>query len=102
MDYHYIRELTNNERMAELKATLEKGNHKGASLQPEILEEKIHRDVKFGFSVPILASAVKKIKNAMVQACNLADQFSLTETGERKPKKRLTHDMSQSITQEDA
>ena len=38
----------------------------------------------------------------MLQPCNLADQFSLTETGERIPKKRLTHDLSSSLTQEDA
>ena len=38
----------------------------------------------------------------MLQPCNLADQFGLTETGKRVKKKRLTHDMSDCITQDDA
>jgi len=38
----------------------------------------------------------------MLQPCNLAAQFSLTASGERVLKNRLTHDMSNSITQEDA
>ena len=88
--------------MAELEAQLKKGNHTGASRNPKKLEEKIHRDVEYGFAVPILASAAQKIKGAMLQPCNLADQFSLTETGERVLKKRLTHDLSDSITQDDA
>ena len=101
MEYKYKRELTPDEKMAELKAQLQKGNHKGTVTQEEELKKKLHRDVQYGFSVPVLKSALMKIKGAMLQPCNLADQFGLTETGERIPKKRLTHNMSDGITQED-
>ena len=101
MEYKYTRELNPDEKMVELEAQLIKGNHKGATTQEEELKKKLFRDVQYGFSVPVLASILKKIKGAMLQPCNLAAQFSLTETGERVLKKRLTHDMSDGITQED-
>ena len=101
MEYKYTRELTPDEKMAELEAQLQKGNHKGAVTQEEELKKKLHRDIQYGFSVPVLKSLLKRIKGAMLQPCNLAPQFTLTKTGERVPKNRLTHDMSDGITQED-
>ena len=101
MEYKYTRELSRDEKMVELEAQLKKGNHKGATTQEEELKKKLFRDVQYGFLVPVRASVLKKIKGTMLQPCNLAAQFSLTETGERVLKNRLTHDMSDGITQED-
>ena len=98
----YKKVLTDEERMAELRANLERGNHQLANLKPEKLEEKIERDVKFGFAVPIDKSIVEKIPGAMVQPCGIAVQYGLTKDGEKKLKERLTHDLSFTITDPEA
>ena len=45
MDYIYKRELTENERMAELDANIKRGNHKSATSRLEDLLSKVKRDV---------------------------------------------------------
>ncbi len=102
MEYFYRRELSKDERMAELEAQMTRGNHQLANSKPKQLLEKVYRDVVYGFAVPVLASIVKKLPGAMVQPCGLAAQFALTRTGERVLKDRLTHNLSHSITQYDA
>ena len=54
--------------MAELNANLARGNHRSATKRPDILEEKLGRDVKFGFAVPVWASSLRDIAGTMVQA----------------------------------
>ena len=53
MDYAVDSELTEEERMVEVNLQLKWGNHKSAASQPEKLKEKVDRDVKFGFAVPV-------------------------------------------------
>ena len=91
MEYIYKETLTDSERMAELEANIDRGNHKSATSKPEELKEKINRDVHYGFAVPIQKSILTKILGAMVQPCGLASRFSLTKSGERVLKDRLTH-----------
>ena len=88
--------------MAELKAQVHQGNHQKASQQPEKLKKKIHREVEYGYAVPVSKETVFILEDAMAQPCNLNNQFMLTETGERVSKKRLTHIMSKGITKENA
>ena len=96
MHYAFTRTLSNNERMAELKANIARGNHRSATERSEILEEKLERDIKFGFSVPVWASSLLDMPGTMVQACGLALQHALEGI-----KYRLNHDLSFSITGED-
>ena len=84
--------------MAELKAQLLQGNHQGAKQQLKGLQEEIVFDVEHGFAVPIHKAVVPDIKDEMVQPCNLADHFFLSNSGEKIKKKRLTHDLSFWIT----
>ena len=102
MNYELKEELTEDERMAELEAQLLCGNYLVAAQQQEKLKEKVNIDVKCDFAVPVGKKVVLKIKEAMVQPCNLADQFTLTNTGEKVNKKRLTHDLSFWITEMNA
>ena len=88
--------------MAELSANLARGNHKSANSNPEELEEKMNREVQYGFSLPVWTSIITKIPKAMLQACNLVSQWTLSKTGERKKKSRLTHDLSFAITDPNA
>ena len=96
MHYAFTSTLSNDERMAELKANIARGNHRSATERAEILDEKLERDVRFGFSVPVWASSLLDMPGTMVQACGLAVQQVLEGI-----KYRLTHDLSFSITGED-
>ena len=95
MHYSFTRTLSDNE-IAELDTNIARGNHRLATERPEILEEKLERDVKFGFSVPVWALSLLDMPGTMVQACGLAVQHALEGI-----KYRLTHDLSFSITGED-
>ena len=53
--------------------------------------------MKFGFAVPVWAASLRDILGTMVQACGLVIQHALEGI-----KYRLTHDLSFSITSEDA
>ena len=101
MDYHFVRELNETERADELSAQLERGNHKSAKGDPEHLEKLLEKDVRHGFSFPIPAEDVHKVKGGMVQPCGLAIQHGMKADGERYLKKRLTHDLTYSITGDD-
>ena len=83
MDYIYKRELTKNERMAELEANINRGIHKSATSCLEDLLGKVKRDVVYGFALPVCKSVVKFIKGAVVRPCGLAAQFTLTASGLR-------------------
>ena len=82
--------------MAELNANLARGNHCSATKRLDILEEKLEKDVKFGFAVPVWASSLRDIAGTMVQTCGLAVQHALEGI-----KYRLTHNLSFLITSED-
>ena len=101
MDYRFTRELGEEERKAELLAQLRRGNHNSADDDPEHLQKLLSKDVKHGFTFTLDADKVPNIKGAMVQPCGLADQFGMKSDGTRFRKKRLTHDLSFSITGED-
>jgi hypothetical protein len=58
----------------------------------------LKKDVTYRFSLPILPTTVKRIKGAMAQPLGMAEQLSLSETGKRVPKYRLTQDLSFSLT----
>ena len=98
MEYYFDPDLTEDERVEELNANLAQGNHKLAKSRPKELETKINREVNYGFALPIWASNIPKIPKAMLQACGLVTQLTLSETGERKEKSRLTHDLFYCIT----
>jgi len=98
MPYHFTAELTEEERKGEMEEQIQRGNHKSASTDPDKVSALLAKDVKHGFSMPVRVEALKELKGAMVQPCGLATQFGLMPDGSRKLKKRLTHDLSYSLT----
>ena len=86
MEYVYDREFSEVERMAELSANLARGNQKTANSNPEELKEKMKGEVQHGFALPVWTSVITKIPKAMLQACNLVSQWTMSKTGERKKK----------------
>jgi hypothetical protein len=101
MDYFFEKDISEEQRVQELDANLERGNHKSATSEPAITESQLLKDVKHGFSFPFPRSLVKKLRGALVQPCGLASQFALQADGSRIEKHRLTHDLSYEITGKD-
>jgi hypothetical protein len=94
MDYRFKTELPECTRSEELAAIIERGNHKSAESRAEHVAKALGKDVRHGFSLPILPATVLKIKGTMAQPLGMAEQLTLTESGERIPKFRLTQDLS--------
>jgi hypothetical protein len=93
VDFVFTEEITEEVRVEELEANLERGNQ-----QEETLSKLLAKDVKHGFAVPLCKGAVRSIPGAMVQPCGITSQFTLEPNGSRAVKKRLTHDMSFGMT----
>jgi hypothetical protein len=98
VDFVFTEEITEEVRVEELEANLERGNHKSAQGQEETLSKLLAKDVKTRFDVPLCRGAVQSIPGAMVQPCGITSQFTLEPDGSRAVKKRLTHDMSFGMT----
>jgi len=98
MDYHFDFDLTEDERMAELQANLERGNHNSAKDDDEVLKKMAYKEVKHGFAIPVAVEIIKKMKGAMIQAMGIVSQWTINAAGDRVVKKRLTHDLSYWIT----
>ena len=102
MQYHYVRELTEPQRKIEVEAQVSRGNHKSANNRLDQVTRLLQKDVSHGFCIPFSPRCVPQVKGGMVQPIGIALQFGLEANGSRVQKERLTHDLSYSITAEDA
>ena len=78
-----------------------RGNHKSATGDQEYLEKLLSKDVYHGFSFQVEADKVKNLEGSMVQPAGLAEQHGIKSDGTRFLKKRLTHNLTFSITGDD-
>jgi hypothetical protein len=102
MPYHFTRDLSEEERVIELKLQLARGNHKSAKEKWSEASDLLLKDVVHGFSMPVQASKVVDIKGAMVEPCGITSQFKLQPDGSRKLADRLTQDLSYAMSSDDA
>ena len=86
--------LSEEQRLKDLDSALQRGNHKSASSQQDLLESLIQNDVEHGHQLPVPKDIIKKIKGIVVQPYGIENQFSVNELGERIEKDRLIHDQS--------
>ena len=89
-------ELDEETRMRDLKAQLERGNHKSA-LTPEaepIVNKLFRQDAELGYLITISKECILKLKHAEVYPLGLQHQLTIDEQGRQIPKKRVTHDLS--------
>jgi hypothetical protein len=100
MDYKFTTELSEAQRLEELDANVKRGNHKSAEAEPVKVAALLGKDVRHGFSLPVLPSLVYKLAKALVQPCGMVRQFALNALGGRELKERLTQDLSYSITED--
>jgi hypothetical protein len=99
MDYRFKKDISEEERLRELRGMIDRGSHKSAEEESEKAVELLSKDVAHGFSIPVSPGIIDKIKGAMVQPFELATQFGLATDGSRKVKHRLTQDLSFSLTE---
>jgi hypothetical protein len=100
--YHLSRELSEDERAGELAAQIVRGNHKSATESEGEVQALLEGDVRHGFVLPVWEDALLKVKGCHLQPGGMVRQFSLKADGTRKIKNRFTHDLSYSISLEDA
>lgn len=101
-EYHLTRELSEEERAGELAAHIVRGNHKSATESEAKVQALLEGDVRHGFVLPVWEDALLKVKGCHLQPGGMVRQLSLKADGTRKVKNRFTHDLSYSITTEDA
>jgi hypothetical protein len=78
----------------DVDAALAFGNHKGASLQPELLQKLVSKDVHFGYCLPLPLDKTWKIPGTLLAPMNIQKQNSIDEHGRIIEKDCLTHDQS--------
>ncbi len=71
------------------------GNHKGASLQPDLLRKLVTEDVQFGYCLPLpLGKAKSNIPGILLTPLNIQKQNTIYEHGRIVEKDHLTHDQN--------
>jgi hypothetical protein len=94
MPYIFSRELTAEESLMELTASIARGNHKSATDELEQVKKLISKDFTHGFSVPFPTSTVTLLPSPVVTPLGLAKQWTLDNKGDRVPKFRMKQDLS--------
>jgi hypothetical protein len=82
------------QRLAENHSIILRQNHKQARDNPDIIREALTKDVSLGFTCVIPIAAIQNIPHAMVCPLGMVEQHTISDSGERIPKRRLTHDQS--------
>jgi hypothetical protein len=70
------------------------GNHKGASLQPKVLQQLVLKDVHFGYCLPLPLVKARKIPSILLAPMNIQKQNSINKLGPIVEKDRLIHNQS--------
>ncbi len=68
------------------------GNHKGASLQPQLLQQLVSKDVHFGYCLPLPLGKASKIPGILLTLMNIQKQNTIDKLGQIIEKDQLTHD----------
>jgi len=89
-----LAQIDEDSRLRDVKEALAFGNHKGASLQPDLLLELVGKDVHFGYSLPLPLNKATQIPGILIAPMNIQKQHSIDDTGRIIDKDRLTHDQS--------
>ena len=100
--YHLSRKLSDVERKLEYEAQYDRGNHQSAILDKEQVVKLLTNDVLHGFALPVEAAEVHNLIGVHLQPGGIVSQHSISSDGSRKLKKRFTHDLSFSLTMEEA
>ena len=86
--------LNEDKKRADVAEALAFGNHKGASLQPELLKKLISKDVHYGYCLPLPLAKATKIPNILIAPMDIQKQNTISEYGPIVPNDCLTRDQS--------
>ena len=92
-----IDNLDEDTRQEELEKQIIRGNHKSALTSKqakETVNKLVQQDIELGYAIPITKECVKKLKHGELYPLGLQHQWTIDEDGNQKPKKRVTHDLS--------
>jgi hypothetical protein len=81
-------------RIANLNEAIEFENHKGATSQPELLQDLVTGDMILGYAIPLPLNKVKNIPSTCMAPLNIQAQWTINKRGKITEKDRLTHDQS--------
>ena len=88
--------LPEEERIAMLQNTIERGKHKSALSEeerPHVTKLMVH-NIELGYGIPLTVESINKIPGAVVYPVGCQNQLTIDENGNVIPKKRVTHDLS--------
>ncbi len=86
--------LDKKRRLKDVDKALAFGNHKGASLQPDLLMKLVTKDFIFGYCLPLPLGIAKNIPGILLDLMNIQKQNTIDKHGRVIGKDRLTHDQS--------
>ena len=92
-----LTELSEQERLTDLKHMIKRGNHKSAQkpfINAHTLAKNYAKEVTNGWMLPIPKRCLLKLKGAAVIPVGIGTQFTIDEKGTRIVKRRTTHDAS--------
>ena len=86
--------ISDDDRLADLVAAIEYGNHKSARTQGEMLLGILDKEVSKGWQLPLPVDKLLDIPRCVVGPLGVAHQETIDAFGQRIPKDRVTHDQS--------
>jgi hypothetical protein len=89
-----IEPLGKERRLKDVDKALTFGNHKGASLQPDLLRKLVTKDVQFGYCPTLPVGKAKNTPGILIAPMNIQKQNTINEHGRIIEKDHLTHDQS--------
>ena len=81
-------------RHDDINAGLAFRNHKGASLQPKLLQKLVSKDVHFGYCPPLPLDKAQKIPGVLLALMNIQKQDTINKHGRIVKKDHLTQNQS--------
>jgi hypothetical protein len=81
-------------RCNDINTALAFGNHKGGSLQSELLQKLVSKDVHFGYCLPLPLDKARKIPGALLAPMNIQNQNTIDKHGRIAEKDCLTYNQS--------
>ena len=90
--------LCESDRIADLTAMLERGNHQSATFHHAQLVQMLTDEVEHGWQLILPCTAALLMPGAVIALLGMVLQDSIDEHGEIVPKWYLTHDQSYNIT----
>jgi hypothetical protein len=81
-------------RLKDINKALAFGNHKGVSVQPDILRKLVTKDIQFGYCPPLPLGKAKNIPGILLAPMKIQKQNTINKHGRIIEKDHLTHDQS--------